>query len=105
VYLDPDDLSIPAVATKIGFEQTVIGLVAFLCGVIVMRCFARRHGGVTSARHESDCSNQNLARVEKLARYYLWTGGVAYFVGPLVSAIPSAGAVFSSLVVPHQKKR
>src|SRR5262245_21713428 len=38
LYLDGDDLGFMASATRVGFEQTIIGMAAFLVGVIVARC-------------------------------------------------------------------
>src|SRR5215211_1894207 len=37
IYLDSENLSSIATATRTGFEQTIIGMVAFLVGVIIAR--------------------------------------------------------------------
>jgi energy-coupling factor transporter transmembrane protein EcfT len=95
VYLGGEDPS--ADATRVGFEQTVIGLVAFLGGVV----FARYALGRGTARHTGQGaakpSPQKLALVDSFARYYLLTGGVAYFLTPLIPAFPSSTAVLSPL--------
>ena len=37
LYLDGGDYSLAADATRVGFEQTIIGMVAFLGGVLLAR--------------------------------------------------------------------
>ena len=39
LYLDGEELNSAAVVTRIGFEQTIIGMVFFLIGVVIARYF------------------------------------------------------------------
>ena len=47
LYLDGEELNSAAVVTRIGFEQTVIGMVAFLIGVAIARYFLVAPGNPT----------------------------------------------------------
>ena len=85
--------------TRLGFEQTVIGIVAFLAGVIIARTivFLRPEQNAGVGRLH-DLSPGSLAALNRLALYYCLFGGIAYFVlMPLAGVIPSATAIISSI--------
>jgi hypothetical protein len=93
LYLDAEESNV----TRIGFEQTTIGITAFLIGVIIAR-YARPRGQQARAGHTEDFTPQGLAALDRLALLYLSVGSVVYFVLlPLVGGIPSAGAIVSAL--------
>jgi hypothetical protein len=77
----------------------MIGMIAFLGGVLL----ARYALGRTANQHSSDgqvkkFNTQRLALIDKLARVYLWIGGVMYFaVGSVIGRIPSMGVIVSAL--------
>jgi hypothetical protein len=98
LYLD-DELDTRAALTRVGFEQTIIGMVAFLVGVIIARhVFALLRPRQTSAKRAADFTLQRLAALDRLALLYLIIGALAYFVlMPLSSFIPSGTAIVSSL--------
>ena len=78
--------------TEEGFEQTVIGMVAFLIGVLIVRyvAFISRS---TQPRIEQP---NELEALDRLALFYL-CGGIIYFgLGSLIS-IPSVGVIVASL--------
>jgi hypothetical protein len=79
-----------ALRTWVGFEQTVIGLAAFLCGVIIARSFWRFHQSLPTL------SPEDLSLLDRLALAYLF-GGVIYFVMVAFANIPTIGAVIASL--------
>jgi hypothetical protein len=86
--------------TRLGFELTVIGMVAFLVGVIIGRTivFLRRPEQNTGARRLPDLSPGSLAALNRLALYYCLFGGIDYFIlMPLVGEITSATAITSSI--------
>ena len=98
LYLDGEELNSAAVVTRIGFEQTVIGMVAFLIGVAIARYFLVTacipHKGAGSPK---DFGFQRNAW-DQLALICLAIGAVAYFIFiPLLSSIPSATSIISSL--------
>jgi hypothetical protein len=79
--------------TEAGFQQTVIGMVAFVVGVLFVRytTFALR-----PAQKPRNLQPRELAALDRLALRYLF-GGIAYFaLGSFVS-IPSVGAIIASL--------
>ncbi len=86
--------------TRLGFEQTVIGMVVFLVGVIIARTIMlfRRPEQYTGTRRPHDFSPNSLAALNRLALWYCLFGGVAYFVlMPLAAEVPSATAIISSI--------
>ena len=95
LYLDTEDANV----TRIGFEQTTLGMVAFLTGVIVARyAFVRPLGQRASAGQTEAFTPQGLMALDRLALLYLSIGSIAYFILlPLVGGIASAGAVVSAL--------
>ena len=96
VALDGEELNS---MTWDGFEQTVIGMIAFLVGVIISRYAfvpAPRKGTGTSLAQ--GISPQSLGELNRLALLYLCIGGVVYFVMmPFASMIPSATALIAPL--------
>src|SRR5262249_52141008 len=93
------EFSSAALATRLGFEQTIIGLDAFVIGVSLSRLST----GLANMERVPDqeygtFSIHRLSQIDRLARLYLLLGGAVYFVvGPMLSEIPSATAVVSPL--------
>lgn len=56
LYLDADEGNV----TKVGFEQTIIGMVAFLVGVIIARYAFVRPGRQASAGQSEDFTPEGL---------------------------------------------
>jgi len=86
--------------TRLGFEQTVIGLVSLLVGAIIARIitFRRRSEQTGDVIRQCDLNPGFLAALNRLALSYCLFGGIAYFVlMPLSGAIPSATAIVSSI--------
>jgi hypothetical protein len=93
VYLNFPKWDALTIRTEVGFEQTVIGMVTFLVGVMMARfvAFASHTDQQSRIMRPSD-----LAALDRLALLYLF-GGICYFaLGSLVS-IPSVGAIIASL--------
>jgi hypothetical protein len=93
VYLDFPTWATSASQTKEGFQQTVIGMAAFLVGVLIVRqaVFVSQDFSKPRVFHLRE-----LAALDQRALIYLF-GGIAYFaLGSLVS-IPSLGAIVASL--------
>lgn len=100
LYLGITDVSANAAATRIGFEQTVIGMVAFLCAVMIARAtaFARRPGRRAFVEARQVLSPDQAASVDRWALMYLGLGGIAYFVLlPLLGGVATVTAVIASL--------
>jgi hypothetical protein len=95
LYADGDELN-STVVTRLGFEQTIIGMAAFLGGVIIARyAFASerwaRNGGRTF-------TYQWFPAIDRLAFLYLCAGCVFYFgVLPFARNIPSATSIVSAI--------
>jgi hypothetical protein len=83
--------------TRIGFEQTIIGMVAFLGGVMIARfVFVAVPGQQAGA--PQGFTSQSLAALDRLALLYIVVGSVAYFVGlRLIAGIPSGTAIVGPL--------
>jgi hypothetical protein len=95
LYLGPEDLNSTAIMTMMGFEQTVIGMVAFLVGVTIARYVFVGSSGRQTRRPQDFAS---LEKLDRLALLYLSAGGVCYFaLKPLAGWIPSATALISPL--------
>jgi hypothetical protein len=96
IHLDAQESNL----TRVGFEQTVVGMLAFLVGVIFARTilFLRRSEQYAGAHLAHDLSPKSLAALNRLALYYCLFGGVAYFVlMPWAAVVPSATAIVSSI--------
>src|SRR5262245_45187779 len=84
--------------TRIGFEQTVIGMMAFLIAVIIARYVAFRRRQRQGASLWQAPDTEGVAVLDHLALYYCIIGGVAYFVVlPFATLVASATAIVSSL--------
>jgi hypothetical protein len=91
VYVDFPEWDTLAARTRIGFEQTVIGMVAFLGGVLIAR-FGGQSRRILPARWTAD----DLMRMDRLALIYL-VGGICYFFMGSFISIPSLGAAIAAL--------
>jgi hypothetical protein len=91
VYMNSGSQGGLAGLTYIGFTQTVIGMAAFLGGVMLGRHFAPR----TLDKNLIE-SAASLKLTERLGIYYL-IGGVAYFVVGSLAAIPSFQSLIATL--------
>jgi hypothetical protein len=89
--------------TRLGFEQTVIGMVAFLAGVIVARYarLVRRSAGRASVSQMQDLTPQALVRLERIGLYYVFIGIFVFFVlmRLSISAVSAILLTLSSLIV------
>ena len=82
-----------AVRTEAGFAETVVGMVAFLIGVMIARFAAAHKSG---SQLPKVWRPSQLATLDRLALLYLF-GGICYFgLGSFVT-IPSAGAAIAAL--------
>ena len=77
--------------TYMGYLQTIIGLLAFLIGVLAIRAFVPPHP--SAERHWTP---EEFRALDKLAVYYL-LGGVAFFGMSSLFAIPSLGAFVAAI--------
>jgi len=95
LYLDAEEGNV----TRVGFEQSTIGMVAFLVGVIIATyAFVRPPGRQASTGQTEDFSPRSLAAFDGLAILYVIIGGVVSFaLLPLAARIPSATAVVAPL--------
>ena len=80
--------------TQIGFEQTVVGMTAFLAGVMLARCSASLP---VTDRVRRPWVSSDFAAPDRLAVIYIAVG-ICYFLLDQFISIPSAGAIISSLV-------
>jgi hypothetical protein len=95
LYLGSEESLSMAIMTKEGFEQTVIGMTAFLMGVIIARYVSAGSWGRQASQPHDFVS---LAGLDRLALLYLLVGGVCYFgLRQLVGSIPSAPALIAPL--------
>lgn len=96
LYLDHENSGLIAAWTRLGFEQTVIGMVAFLGGVMIATMAWPVMKADVSASNSGFTQPKDRA-LGRLSAIYLAIGAIAYFaVLPLVSNIPSAGAIISA---------
>src|SRR5262245_10019441 len=95
LYLDAAEGNV----TKVGFEQTTIGLVAFLVGVIIARyAFVRSPNQQASAGQTENFTPRRITVLDRLALLYLIVGcTVSFALLPLAARIPSATAVVAPL--------
>jgi hypothetical protein len=93
VYLNFPNWNTLANWTEMGFYQTVIGMVAFLVGVMTSRYLAL---GSRSDRLAVVWRPKDLESLDRLALIYL-VGGGSYFLLQSFIAIPSVGAIIASL--------
>jgi hypothetical protein len=93
VYINFPEWGAMAIRTRLGFEQTVIGMLSFFFAVMLTRSavFAsRRPVRLTAVAPEP------LAALDRLGLYYLF-GGICYFFLGSLASIPSVGAFVASL--------
>jgi hypothetical protein len=99
------DVGLYASDTQVGFEKTVIGMAAFLCGVTIARytAFALRPGRRIPVEAPRVLSRDQAAAADRWALTYLSLGGIMYFVMlPLFGDVATVTAVitsFGSLIV------
>jgi hypothetical protein len=95
LYLDAEEGNV----TKVGFEQTTIGMVAFLIGVIIASyAFVRPPGRQAIAGQTESFTPRRMTVLDRLALLYLIVGGIVSFaLMPLAARIPSATAVVAPL--------
>jgi hypothetical protein len=77
--------------TFIGFQLTIIGLFAFLAGVLAIRAVQFSH-----SRPAAIAANIDFAKLDKISRIYLLIG-VGYFGMGSLFTIPSMGAFVAAL--------
>src|SRR5262249_6097946 len=100
LYLDSDDVGFMASATRVGFEQTIIGMAAFLVGVIIARyALPLRPAQQMADEYVQDANiPRSLPTLNRLALIYLSIGSLAYFVVmPFVGGISTITAIVASL--------
>src|SRR5262249_21065970 len=98
LYLDADDAGFIASATRVGFEQTIIGMAKFVVGVIFARYAHRLRPTQQRANERKDADLRNLRALNSLAVVYVCIGSVAFFVVmPLIAGIGTITAIVSSL--------
>src|SRR5271169_6057035 len=88
VYIDFPEWAELTVRTELGFEQTVVGLAAFLVAVVVIRSVMQRNRLAEVAEWRAD----SLAKLDRIALFYL-CGGMLYFGLGALAPIPSVGAL------------
>jgi hypothetical protein len=95
LYLDADESNY----TRVGFEQTVIGLVAFFFGVLFARCaFVRPPRQKASTGTTQRLSSLQTAS-DRLVVVYLLVGCLALLLlQPVLSHVGSFGAIIASLI-------
>ena len=95
LYLDAEELNY----TRIGFEHTVIGMVAFLGGVTIAKLFfPSASGQQASAGQSQGFTSPSSAWLDRLALLYIVVGAIAYFVMLRFAALlPSATAFVAPL--------
>jgi hypothetical protein len=99
LYLDSEEWGSIALWTRKGFEQTVIGMVAFLIAVMIARYIAfRRRPGPEASIVKQNLTTRSVAALDRLALIYLSIGAVAYFVLlPVLGGLATVTAVIASL--------
>jgi hypothetical protein len=97
VVLAGETFDLASDPTTVGFEQTIIGMIAFLVGVATAR-YVPTSDMQVSAWRPGDLTSQRLALLNKAAFLYLCIGLFVMFAMPsFVFDIPSAAAIVSSL--------
>lgn len=99
LYIDSDEWTSQALWTRNGFEQTVIGMVAFLIAVMIARHMASRQYRSRQASFiKKDFNNQSVAELDRLALIYLSVGAVSNFILlPVLGGVATVTAVIASL--------
>ena len=89
VYLNFPEWDALTLRTLIGFQETVIGMTAFLVGVMLARIIRG------NSRHDK-CEPVDPKRISSISFVYLVLG-VCYFIAGSLVRIPSVGAIIASL--------
>jgi hypothetical protein len=99
LYLDDEGSSFVGAATRVGFEQSVIGMIAFLVGVAIAKyTFVPTPRLQAGEWPRQGFNPQSLRLLDRLALLYLLIGAVAYFIVlPFAGRVPSVTAVVSTL--------
>src|SRR5262249_8947291 len=98
VHLDSEEWDL----TRLGFEQTVIGMVAFLIGVIAARyAVSVARSAERASSQMQDLTPQALVRLERIGLYYVFIGMFAFFVALRIniSAVSAILLTLSSLII------
>ena len=96
--LDSEQSGLVCLWTRTGFEQTIIGMSAFLIGVVIARQAAGFMPRSVQPYAPQTLSCMNLEAVNRVALLYVSVGLIMYFVlGRFISNIPSAGAIVGSV--------
>jgi hypothetical protein len=94
IYLDAEETN----AARIGFEETTIGMVAFLVGVLVARhAFVHRQAAQTDRSQIENLTRRESAAINRLALIYISIGSIAFFVLLPAINLPSVTAIVSAL--------
>jgi hypothetical protein len=85
--------------TRLGFEQTIIGMVAFVIAVMVVRCVVfSPPPDYRDATQSKDLTSNYLAALDRLSLLYFIFGAVACFVLlPILGRVATLTAVISSM--------
>lgn len=95
LYLEGEELNSMALATRIGFEDTIIGMAAFLTGALIARYASV---SLLPATSSWPAHARQVSSSEKLVPVYLVIGGICYFVIlPVLGGVPSITAIVASL--------
>ena len=98
LYLEGEEFNSMAFVTRVGFQQTIIGTVAFLIGVLIARYASIRHLDQATASGRQEFSRQDVTILDRLAFLYLVTGSICLFlVLPFLRGVASVTAVVASL--------
>lgn len=92
VYFSEETRQPSEIWTRTGFEQFVIGMVAFLAGVIAARFGEPRPHGQSRRLDASE-----LAALDRLALFYFGSGFLSYVAGEFLSGIPSITSILSAV--------
>jgi hypothetical protein len=93
VYADNPGWQPLDVLTYTGFQQTVIGMAAFLAAVVI----ARRTVADTPVHFEARGRDHSLETLKRVSLIYIVLGFAFFFLTPIISRIPSGGAMGSAL--------
>jgi hypothetical protein len=94
LYLDFENWQSTAMWTQLGFEQTVFGMVAFLCGVFLARSIEI---ATPQKLQLTTLSAAALAKLDRLALFYMCIGLACFMSMQFLSSIPSIGSISSAL--------
>ena len=93
LYDGYEDLQTNAVLTRIGFQETVVAIVAFSIAVVM----ARLTSLISQQNSQVAATATNLAALNWLSLIYMGLGLLFFMATPILSRIPSGGAIASAL--------